>query len=470
MMPRDCTVAASTDGRRIVFEAPLGTALTPGGFAVVATEPPVLAQVTGCEIGVRTQGGRRHNVLEGTAIALRESVGGFGDRPIAPASPEAIAAWARESLGDDGLELGALVHAPELDARCDARGLARHTFLCGQSGSGKTYTTGVLLEQVVRRTGLRLVVLDPNSDHVGIREVRDGTEPELGARHRERASPIQVARGDSGLAFATTGIGMRLSNFTPAAQRLALRLDAVDDSDEVEALLDATARATLPYSPADIAELASATGGEAGRRLAVRIRALGIDRWKLWAADDAQPALGDLVAGGTGLVVDTGSVDDPAERSAVAAGVLASVWARRAERVPTLVVLDEAHHICPAVPTDPIQAVATEHAVLIAGEGRKYGIFLLVATQRPQKVHPSVVAGCEGLVLLRMNSQRDVDELAAMFSHVPEGLLRLAPGFARGEALIAGPLVPAPLHIRVGARLTPEGGSDVPTTWATLPL
>ena len=146
--------------------------------------------------------------------------------------------------------------------------------------------------------------------------------------------------------------------------------------------------------------------------------------------------------------------------------MLLSVWARRAERVPTLVVLDEAHHICPAEPADPIQALATELAVLIAGEGRKYGIFLLVATQRPQKVHPSVVAGCESLVLLRMNSLRDVGELEASFSHVPEGLLRLAPGFVRGEALVAGPLAPAPLHLRVGGRITPEGGGDVPSTWA----
>ena len=63
-------------------------------------------------------------------------------------------------------------------------------------------------------------------------------------------------------------------------------------------------------------------------------------------------------------------------------------------------------------------------------------------------MHPSVVAGCESLVLLRMNSLRDVGELEAAFSHVPEGLLRLAPGFVRGEALVAGALAPAPLHLR----------------------
>ena len=172
--------------------------------------------------------------------------------------------------------------------------------------------------------------------------------------------------------------------------------------------------------------------------------------------------LGDHLRTGESLVVDTGSIADPAVRSAIAAGVLISVWAPARPRIPTLVVLDEAHHICPAQPVDPIQASATEHAILIAGEGRKYGIFMLVATQRPQKVHPSVVAGCESLVLLRMNSLRDVSELEALVLARAGGPAAPGAGFIRGEALVAGALAPAPLHLRVGGRITPEGGGDVP--------
>ena len=452
-------VAASADGRNIAFEAPLGTPLEPGGFAVVETTPPLLAQVTACELGVRDLDGGRAHVLEGSATALAGGHGGFSDLPIAKAPPEAVAAWAAERLDPEGLHLGALVDAPATHALLDARGLARHTFLCGQSGSGKTYTTGVLLEQVLRQTRLRLIVLDPNSDHVGLREAREDADPAVAERHSARAAALHIARADEGLPFATASIGLRFSNFTDAAQALILRLDPIGDADEVEALLDATSRLPAPYEPADVAAAAGAVDTPAARRLAGRIRALGIADWHLWQRDPAQRVLGDLAGTGEGIVIDTGSMADPAERSAIAAAVLNGVWEQRRARVPTLVVLDEAHHICPAEPLDPIQAVATEHAVLIAGEGRKYGIFLLVATQRPQKVHPSVVAGCESLVLLRMNSLRDVRELEAAFSHIPEGLLRLAPGFARGEALVGGALAPAPLHLRVGGRITPEGGA-----------
>ena len=44
----------------------------------------------------------------------------------------------------------------------------------------------------------------------------------------------------------------------------------------------------------------------------------------------------------------------------------------------------------------------------IAAEGRKFGLYLLVSTQRPQKVHPNVVSQCDNLVLMRLNSAADL--------------------------------------------------------------
>ncbi|WP_248239988.1 helicase HerA domain-containing protein [Microbacterium kunmingense] len=60
------------------------------------------------------------------------------------------------------LLIGTLVDsAPATTARVLAPRLNRHTFWCGESGSGKTYALGVLLEQVLLHTRLPLVVLDP---------------------------------------------------------------------------------------------------------------------------------------------------------------------------------------------------------------------------------------------------------------------------------------------------------------------
>ena len=66
------------------------------------------------------------------------------------------------------------------------------------------------------------------------------------------------------------------------------------------------------------------------------------------------------------LVVDLGSLATLEEKAVVAEAVLATLWRQRADRAPTLIVIDEAHNVCPSDPDDPITAIATEHAVRIA--------------------------------------------------------------------------------------------------------
>lgn len=60
-----------------------------------------------------------------------------------------------------------------------------------------------------------------------------------------------------------------------------------------------------------------------------------------------------------------------------------------------------------------------------------------------------------------------LEELTSLFSHVPAPLLRRAVGFGLGQALLAGQISRIPLLAQIGARLPPEGGGDVPTTWTT---
>jgi DNA helicase HerA-like ATPase len=146
--------------------------------------------------------------------------------------------------------------------------------------------------------------------------------------------------------------------------------------------------------------------------------------------------------------------------------VLGELWAAREERNPVLIVIDEAHNVCPARPEDALTELATAHAVRIAAEGRKFGLYLLVSTQRPQKVHENVVSQCDNLVLMRLNSAADAAFAQAAFSFVPSRLVEQASTFRLGEALVAGKISPNPALVRFGARIAEEGGSDVPAEWA----
>ena len=167
------------------------------------------------------------------------------------------------------------------------------------------------------------------------------------------------------------------------------------------------------------------------------------------------------------MIVDLGSLETREEQAVAAEAVLAALWRRRAAREPDS---DRdrrgAQRLPRLVPEDRLTAMATSHAVRIAGEGRKFGLVLLAATQRPQKVHENVISQCDNLVLMRMNSRSDLALLAETFSFVPAPMLGLAADFAQGEAVVAGKLVPSPTLGRFGPRWSAEGGADVASDWA----
>jgi DNA helicase HerA-like ATPase len=65
-----------------------------------------------------------------------------------------------------------------------------------------------------------------------------------------------------------------------------------------------------------------------------------------------------------------------------------------------LIVIDEAHNVCPAEPPNPLLAMAAADAIRIAAEGRKFGLYLLASTQRPQKIAENVLSQADNLVLM----------------------------------------------------------------------
>jgi hypothetical protein len=71
------------------------------------------------------------------------------------------------------------------------------------------------------------------------------------------------------------------------------------------------------------------------------------------------------------VVLDPGSLPTAQEQHLVAEAVLSALWETRLERRPCLVVVDEAHNICPAECPDAVTGLSTDLAVQVAAEGRR---------------------------------------------------------------------------------------------------
>ena len=464
-------VATSVDGRRFEFQTSLdGLALQAGGYVdlgegklgqVITLEA---ATAEGPDLAVSLDdGAEAHSRMvlrhaRGEGVVLKGDGAPFHDAPVRPATPDEVAAWLEETRPHRaGLEIGGLILADGVAYALDAGGFDRHTFLCGQSGSGKTYSLGLVLERLLVETDLRVVILDPNSDFVRLADVREGAAPELASRYGQAASGVAVRSAES-----EERLRLSFPELGPAAQAALLRLDPIADRDEYAVLSEALA----DWRPSRIEDWAESDSPDA-RRLLLRAQNLGVLRWGVWSAGEPGSILDECVDPNVRcLVVDLGSLGTREEQALVAEAVLSRLWERRTDRTPMLIVIDEAHNVCPQEADDPLTALATEHAVRIAGEGRKFGLYLLVSTQRPQKVHENVLSQCDNLLLMRMNSTADLGYVGDVFSFVPRSLLERATTFRQGESLAAGKISPHPALIRFGARVSEEGGGDVPADWA----
>jgi DNA helicase HerA-like ATPase len=499
-------VGVSADGVVVSLMVPVDAGLLVGGFAVLEAEADdewtslaiqvrsmSLVDREGPQLDIGTELGDEDltivtarvqpmlRALTGDGVVLgafvgdrfhrRHQVPPFGERLVRRPRPEELAAIVSGlDPGAASFRIGALRHAPELPAELVSKGFARHTFMCGQSGSGKTYTTGVLFERLLAETTLPIVILDPNSDHVHLGTLRDPDDhSEESERFRTAAASVRVARA-RGL-DASFVLCADFSDLGLDYQSLLLRLHPIDDADEFDALRRITATLAAPYSVDDVIAAAHANSADdpLALRIARRITNLGIADWEVWRRGDEASLANVGLRDERCVVLDTGSLQRRDERTVVALAMLGRRWALRRERRPTLIAIDEAHNVLPAETDDPLLRATSELGVLIAGEGRKFGLHLFVATQRPSKVHPNVVSQCDNLVLMRVNGAGDVDDLVSLFSHVPEAMVRSSTAFGLGQALFAGPIAPVPTVVQVTTRRSPEGGGDVPTDWATPP-
>jgi len=472
-------LATSVDGRRFSLQTSLyGLQLQAGGYVVLEGDGVSrlgrvltleLDRELSTELTLSARTGDARDTLgqvqiryaRGEGIIVEGDSAPFHDVLVRVATGPEVQAWLRRSQRPYAtLRLGELMLAADVPCLADASGFDRHTFLCGQSGSGKTYSLGVILERLLIETDLRMLILDPNSDFVHLGQVRSAADQALAGRYATAARSVAVY---SAHAAGERRLRLHAAEIDPATQAALLRLDPIGDREEYAAL----AALLSTHTPPTLEALAGSDHPDA-RRLGLRIRNLGVDRFAVWAPGQEGSVL-DAVHDPSVrcVVIDLGSLPSREEQSLVAGAVLGDLWRRRQDRSPVLIVIDEAHNVCPAEPADQLVAVAAGHAARIAAEGRKFGLYLLISTQRPQKIPDNVLSQADNLVLLRLNSLADSAFAEAAFSFVPPSLIDRSVTFRQGEALIAGKISPHPALLRFDTRITEEGGADVPATWAS---
>ena len=131
---------------------------------------------------------------------------------------------------------------------------------------------------------------------------------------------------------------------------------------------------------------------------------------------------------------------------------------------PIHLILDEAHRY---IKKDADYILRENIFERIAREGRKFSLFLLISSQRPSELSPTVLSQCGNYIIHRIQNEIDMRFVYTVLPYFSDDYTIKIKQQVPGEALIFGNCVPMPLHIKVHkAEPAPDSDNcDVSKEW-----
>jgi DNA helicase HerA-like ATPase len=148
----------------------------------------------------------------------------------------------------------------------------------------------------------------------------------------------------------------------------------------------------------------------------------------------------------------------PELQGMIVAKLLTEIFEARKRRLisPGMVVVEEAHNYIPERGSG--NAASTGIIRTIAAEGRKFGLGLMVISQRPARVDKNVISQCNTQIIMRVTNPNDLKALSkgleGMTSDLEEEIKRLPPG----TAMLVSNEIERPVTVSIRPRKSRHGG------------
>lgn len=127
---------------------------------------------------------------------------------------------------------------------------------------------------------------------------------------------------------------------------------------------------------------------------------------------------------------------------------------------PILVVYEEAHKYAPKSGLSKYRA-SKEAIERIAKEGRKYGVTLLLASQRPSEISETIFSQCSSFISMRLTNKDDQNFVKRLLPDTVGDITNILPSLTEGEALLIGDAISVPSLVKIEPCETPPSSSDI---------
>lgn len=347
---------------------------------------------------------------------------------------------------ENGLNIGKIPFH-NLDAKINLTKLfQKHLAILAISGSGKSYLTSVLFEELMDRIDdlgkPAVIVIDPHGEYSGF------------SKDKKYGKVTKV--------FNNKSISIAASALSPYQIMEFIPQISTAQSRELEGVIQSLRSKKRQYG---FKELVTAIETSNIKRVTKDILIswiMNLENKDLFS-NFTRPKMTELVKPGQLTVLDISDFINIREKQMIVTYFARQLfYKRRSGKIPPFIlVVEEAHNFCPEG-TRKEGALSRRIIETIAREGRKFHASLVLVSQRPIQLSTTALSQCNTHIILRVTNPYDLDHIGKSSESLTSDLVKTIPGLKVGEALVVGEAVSHPVLIKIRGRKSQKSDKGIP--------
>ena len=355
-------------------------------------------------------------------------------------------------LSDDseGALIGKL-DGKDIDVEIDLnRILTKHMAVLAKSGSGKSYSVGVLLEEMISRE-IPVLVIDPHGEYSSLKQ-KNTDEDELQKLAEFDLEPEGFNVEEYGDPDIKDGVTpLKLSNDL-TTEEIVHMLPGNLTNTQLSLLYSSLKSLDSPGF--DNLQLALETEESKSKWSVIRMVEF-LRKQDIFS--DAAPDYEDMIQPGKCSILNLRGID-PEVQEIIVYKITKDLFEMRKKNqiAPFFLVVEEAHNYCPERSFG--ETKSSKIFRTMASEGRKFGLGLCVVSQRPARVDKSVLSQCSTQFILKVTNPNDLKAISNSVEGITSSTSDEIQNLTIGTAMITG-ITEVPLFVDVRARKSMHGGT-----------
>ena len=330
--------------------------------------------------------------------------------------------------------------------------LTKHVAILAKSGSGKSYTVGVLLEEIIEKK-VPLLIIDPHGEYSTMKFEND-QEKEVADMPFFGVKPKKFKISEYGDTTVNPSVRpLRISNKL-SSKELVDMLPVKLTSSQLGTLYSATQNLTDCDFESVLYNLNLEESNAKWNIMGVieQLRDIGL-------FSSAPTPYHELVKSGQASILNFRGINPEIQDIIVYKLTKDLFEMRKKNKIPPFfLVVEEAHNYCPERSFG--EKKSSKILRTIASEGRKFGLGLCVVSQRPARVDKSVISQCSTQIIMKVTNPNDLKAISSSVEGITSQTEKEIQDISVGTSLITG-ITDVPLFVKVRPRKSRHGGHAV---------